>query len=99
MSLAVVQDSSLKQYRLVSRKNFPAMANSKEKSGIPNSIKDQWDNEAPRKKVETAVTFPNDPGVIHKNWQRFYGGLPARIDRDFDRDPLPTVIRQSEENV
>ena len=34
---------------------------------------------APRKMIETAATFRNDPRVIHNGRQRFYGG------RDYQR--------------
>ena len=50
--------------------------------------------EAPREKIETAMTFPDDSEVIHKTRQRSYGGLTVRKDRDtndwstVDKDPF-----------
>ena len=45
VSLAIEQNSSLIQYRLVSRENFRARASFNEVNGIPKLIeKDQWRN-------------------------------------------------------
>ena len=76
MSLAVEQDSIWTQDRLASRMNFLAMAKLTEAPALVRSSALQFpgmlqypgtqtQTEAPRKKVETVVIFPNDP-EIHK---------------------------------
>ena len=43
---------------------------------------DKCDSETPRKKVETAATFPGDPGIIANFWQKLYSSLAIGKDQD-----------------
>ena len=85
------------------------MANLIEASDTPNSIEEDSGrsalalasssfSEAPRKKVKTTATFPNNPRVIHKDRKRFNGGLTISKNRDsrersiVAKDPLSGLV-------